>query len=184
VKVINNTYRFFLQIVLVVLLGACSANTEGAEEKIQKNTSDVYNETSTIEDKSEVQPTAAENASISVDYKKWKKKAKQQLESVQDYALILQDSSLDDKFSIEIEKELRSLFDYRDTTMFDIDQKKLNFKKFKELKVENGDTLSIDFKNVKQNLKARFIIVDESKSFGETIEIVKLLKLISIKEDL
>ncbi len=183
-KVVTNTYQLFLQISLklycfgiisLLVFSSCGANMEGSIETPLEKKEDIFTEMSTHD-------AETENQTTSVDFRMWNNKAKQQIELVQDLAVILQDSSLDAKFTMEIEKELKSLYDYRDSTMFDLNQKKLKFKKIKELKVENRDTLSIDFKNANKNLKASFIIIDESKSFGSTSEIVKRLKLISIKE--
>jgi len=149
----------------------------GTAEAKKESPEAVMAEEASVESTVESKSTTA-----TINYKKWKNKAKQQLESIEDLVSILKDSTLDIDFKQEIEKELDVLYETRDSASYDLDGHELKFKNFKDLKVESQDTLSLLFKNKKDNLKAAFIVVSETKLFGESTEIVERLKLVSISK--
>lgn len=185
-KNLVHTYRGFVYFTFAILLCGCGAESMDQvmdEEATSEEVSATKEMSMAEEEASEatIQQSSSKTASSATI--KWKKKAKQQLESIEDLALILKDPTLDIDFKLEIEKELNSLYIAKDSSMYNLSSQELNFKKFKDLKIENKDTMSLQFSNKKELLKAEFIIVNETKYFGETTEVVEQLKIVSIKKE-
>lgn len=124
--------------------------------------------------------SAKKDAGLSVE--KWNTKAQQQIESMGDLLMILKDTTLDPAFKYEIDKELKQLYSKEDTVFENLGLNDVLFTDFESLKHENGDTLSLKFKNDTVNLKAKFTIVSEAKDFGGTIEMIEQLKIISVEK--
>lgn len=178
-------YRFFVYAVFTFFVVACGAESmdqEVAGESAEDN-EQMVEATKTEESPSMASAEESEMYLSNKEFHKWKKKAKQQLESIQDLIVILKDPSLDSDFKIEIEKELIKVYETIDSSGYDLLANELNFKKFKDLEVEGTDTLTMMFKNDKEQLKAEFIVVEETKMFGETSEVVAQLKLLSIEAE-
>ena len=74
------------------------------------------------------------------------------------------------------------MYKIADSSHYQLNSEELNFKNFKDLQIESGDTMSLQFKNKKDILIAKFIVVEELKEFGESTELVEQLKLISIRK--
>jgi hypothetical protein len=169
---------FFL---LVVVLSCGSAEMEeeyhDSPQAAQEENAEVAEEYSKVE--TEYSEPTEQMTSVSVD--KWKTKAQQQLESIEDLVTILKDPVLDPAFKVEIEKQLNLLYNNQDSVLSNFMANDLKFKKFKPLQIESGDTMSISFKNKKELLKAKFVVVFEEKDFGETTEVVERLSIISIE---
>ncbi|MCB9196960.1 MAG: hypothetical protein H6600_00730 [Flavobacteriales bacterium] len=182
-KMTLSLYRNLVVLLLVTALYSCGANMEDNEEVDRQ-----FSEDQSTVSSEEYNEAAASNVEEeyskkdeSLSIKKWNDKAKQQLESVQDLMLILNDSELDLAFRVEVEKELGLIYNSQDSVLINLFENEIDFKSFKSLEKKNGDTLSMSFKNNKDNLKAEFIVVMESKDFGGTTELVERLKLLSIK---
>jgi hypothetical protein len=177
------TYRWVVYMTFSIVLLGCGAASE----------SEMYDEpSSTVEESKQMAPAEEEMYEESAtekkdenfaDVKKWKSKAKQQLESIQDLKLILMEPNLDADFKSEIEKELNLIYQYKDSNDYIVNLQELDFKNFKDLKMENEDTMSLVFKNKKDVLKAKFIVVLETKTFGESSEVIEQLKLLSITKE-
>jgi hypothetical protein len=182
---IGKTYQWMVYLVFAILLVSCGGEMSGDQESI--DVSETKKENQSADDakfaESAEEATGTAQNSKEVDVKIWKNKAKQQLESIQDLAEILNDSSLDADFRQEIEKELLLLYNMNDSSSYDIDKHDLDFKSFKKLKVGNQDTLSMKFKNNKEEMVALFVVSEEAKTFGESVEFIQQLKLISIKKE-
>lgn len=178
------TYRWFIYFILMMII--CSCGAPEMNEDQYPEAGQAYEEEAS-EEVEETSAQAAEYVGEEVEneevylVKKWKNKAKQQLESIEDLVLILKDPALDPAFRIEIEKELKSLYGNKDSVLIDLMSDDVKFKSFKALKVESGDTMSLLFKNHKEVLKAKFIVVSEAKEFGATTEVIERLHLLSIE---
>lgn len=188
-KLLMITYRLVILIVLIATFYSC-ASEDRSESKAFAPTQNEYNgqsatidEESTFEEVETVQNTdqLKKEMSNSLSHsKKWKKKAKQQLETIQDLALILKDSTLEPDFKIEIENELTNIYpNYRQLT-FIKPQQTINFKRFKFHDYQ--DTLIVEFKNNKALLSASFIVTTNSKTFGNQVEQIEQLQLIKLEE--
>lgn len=176
------TYQLLVYLLLIgIFLGCGGADMESRSPEPQYASEE--ESMAAVEENSEAaeaEYTEGSKKDEALSVKKWKNKAKQQLESIEDLMLILNDSTLDPAFKVEIEKELSLLYEnaLEDTLL----SNGVEFKNFKALKLENGDTMSLQFKNHKEILKAEFIVVSESKDFGGSIEFVERLKILSIEE--
>lgn len=180
-KEMMKTYRWlvYFAFAFALVFVACSSADMSEDESRSQKVSP------SAEATEEVSASATEETKATIsnlDAKKWKNKAKQQLESIQDLTLILKDSTLDVDFKSEIEKELNILYPSNDSLGYKLNQNEVDFSNFKALQIENQNTLSLLFKNKKEQLKAVFIVVNETKTFGETSEEVETLKLISIRK--
>lgn len=173
------TYHWIACLTLAYLFVGCgSEDMRGNHRENLPTAEEEYTEDSKIESTAQM---ISDVKMPELDSKVWNNKAKQQLESIQDLVFILKDSLLDLDFRLELEKELAILYSNTDSSMFDINENELDFRSFKKLKIENEDTMSLYFKNKKQNLKAEFIVVKETKIFGETSEVVTQLELVAIR---
>lgn len=172
------TYRWFIYLFFALILSACGS--AGMDENYAEEGEAAAEENSV--QAAEYTEEEIENED-SYLVKKWKNKAKQQLESVEDLMMILKDSTLDPAFRFEIEKELNLLYPKKDSMLVDLMSENIQFKNFKALNVENGDTMSLLFKNHKELLKAKFIVVFEAKEFGNTTEMVERLQILSIQRE-
>lgn len=178
------TYRWFVYLLLIAFIYGCGSGEMHEDRSLEPG--QAYEEEAS-EEVEETSAQAAEYVGEEVEneevylVKKWKNKAKQQLESIEDLVLVLKDPELDPTFRIEIEKELKLLYTSKDSVLIDLMSNDIKFKNFKTLKVENGDTMSLQFKNNKEVLKAKFIVVSEVKEFGTTTEVIERLHLVSIE---
>lgn len=184
---IGSTYQWLFYAIFALVFLACASAEMEEEAYAEDQMAQEENANAAAMEESEMDTESSSESAkkeLSLDVKQWKNKAKQQLESIEDLLLILQDSTLDSDFKIEIEKELNDLYSpIKDSTLYNLFSEDLKFKKFKELKVEEGDTMSLLFKNHKDLLRAEFIVVQETKQFGDITEVVESLKILSIKEE-
>lgn len=175
------TYRFLVYLFLVTIVISCGgAETESrSPEPLRASEEEGAAAVEEDSEAAEAEYVEGSKKDEGVSVKKWKKKAKQQLESLEDLMLILNDPALDPAFKVEVEKELNQLYEnaLQDTLL----SGELEFKNFKALQLENGDTMSLQFKNQKEVLEAKFVVVSESKDFGGTVEVVERLKVLSIQ---
>ncbi len=183
-RIAGMTYRSWIYLLsLVVFLGCAEGSSEDQSDAKEEMAGEQAENTE--EEASAAVQNAEENSKkeSKLVVKKWKSKAKQQLQSMEDLLLILQDTTLDPAFRIEIEKELSLLYSNQDSVLYELMSKDINFKNFKALELENGDTLSLSFKNKKDGLKAKFVVVSEAKDFGGTTEVIEQLRIISIQSE-
>lgn len=190
-KLLMITYRLVILIVLIATLHSCAsedrseskafapAQNEYSGQDATMDEESTFEEIETVQNTSQLKKEANHSFSNS---KKWKKKAKQQLETLQDLALILQDSTLDEDFQSEIKRELLIIYPQSDSILSTLD-KALNFKNFKPLESKKTDTLTLHFKNHKKSYIASFLVVEELKQFGESSETVEQLKLVLIQKE-
>lgn len=143
---------------------------EGAAEPQEAESEAAYNEEYSKKD---------EGPSVN----KWKDKAEQQLETMQDLLLILKEPGLDPAFEVEVKKELGLIYNNQDSIMNSLFTKKPDFTNFSELVIDNGDTMSLIFQNQAEIYKVKFLVKSELKDFGETSELVEKLNIISIQKE-
>lgn len=179
------TYHWFVFLMLIWgLFGCAGADMEGGYQE----DSEVYEEEkmSAADAPSEAaaaEYTEEESEGQSHVYKDiWSSKAKQQLESLEDFILILKDNSIASEFKYEVEKELKLIYLQEDTILNYLMSQDVKFKNIKNLETLQGDTMSLSFKNHKEAFIAKFIVVSETKDFGETTETIERLKLVSIQK--
>jgi hypothetical protein len=181
------TYRLIILAVLIGTLHSCASENrseakasapEGQKATMEEESMDIES----VAEGSQLKKEMTSHISQSTNFRKWKKKAKQQLETLQDLTLILQDSTLDEDFKSEIEKEVISIYPQAASILSTIEEE-LDFKNFKQLENLNSDTLTMRFKNIKSNYIASFVIDSKIKKFGNEVEEVEQIRLIKIEKE-
>lgn len=178
------TYRFIVIFFIGLMLAGCGADMsedKSAPEAVYTEEGSAEPEDADFESAAYETESSKKDAGPSVD--KWKEKAKQQLESLQDLLMLLKDPALDPAFEVEVKKELGQIYSNQDSTLVHLMLDETDFESFSGLTIESGDTMSLNFKNHEQILKAKFVVKSELKKFGETSELIEKLDLISIQEE-
>lgn len=176
------TYQWMIMVIVVIIFTRCSADSMSESKEEPNAASAQVNEGAAEYEEDALESTEAgakKEASISLD--KWNEKAQQQLEYLKDLLVILKDTTLDPAFKIEVKKEVGLLYPAHDSVLHRLVESKLEFNDFKELEIDSGDTLILQFKNLNENVRAKFVVQLEEKDFGNTSEWVEQLKLVSIK---
>lgn len=178
-KSLMNTYQV-LVLGIFILLSSCSAQHD--ESKAYAPSLEFEEATAMEEAKNDdvMQKELTSNAT-SFTPKKWRKKAQQQLETLEDLIKISQDQTLEKEFKTAIEEELHNLYSSLDSNDYFKAPMQLKFKHFSVSDSSNNDTIRIDFKNKKDNLSAFFLVNRTEKQFGNSSELVEEIELITIK---
>ncbi len=178
-KRLMNTYHFFTLGILIILY-SCSAQHD--ERKAYAPSLEFEEATSMEEAKNDdfIQEELTANGS-SFNPNKWRKKAQQKLEALEDLIKIRQDHTLEEEFKTAIEEELHNIYSSIDSNDYFKTPIQLKFKHFRVSEKSNDDTIRIDFKNKKDNLNAAFVINRTEKQFGNSSESVEEIRLISIE---
>lgn len=178
-------YRLLTLFTISVIMLSCASEAREDSAKYSASSEqkeyELMEETEINEALENSSSSKKEASKIISSQRLWRKKAKQQLETIQDLAIILKDSTLDQDFKIEIEKELENLYpNIQSLTLTQKNGQVLNFKRFKYTQVM--DTLIVEFKNSKEVLFAKFTLENKTKQFGETVRKIEQLKIVDIQK--
>lgn len=182
-KLSNKTYLLIFTIVTTILYTSC------ASENRDRSKNSISFDEDHVEKGVNVEETLSNNTQNKIlkegrsnrFNKTWKKKAKQQLETIQDLIIILQDSTLNYDFKKEIDNQLIELNVSKDVVINIKNSESINFKKFNYN--TNNDTLIIRFNNHNKVWYTKFIIENKLKQFGETTENIVQIKLVKIESE-
>lgn len=171
---------YSLVIGISIILYSCASQNDDTKAHAP---SFKHVESTSIEqaEKLDIREEETNGNSISFSRNKWRKKAQQQLETLEDLLKILQDSSLDKEFKATIEEEVLNIYPTLDSNDYLKTATQLKFKHFRISEKSNNDTIKINFKNKKDQLDALFVINKLEKTFGNSVELTEELKLVSIE---
>lgn len=171
---------YSLVIGISIILYSCASQNEDTKAYAP---SAKYEESVAMEEVEKLENIEEEinGNSNSFSRNKWRKKAQQQLETLEDLLKILQDSSLDKEFKATIEEEVLNIYPTLDSNDYLKTATQLKFKHFRVSEKSNNDTIKINFKNKKDQLEALFVIDKLEKTFGNSVELTEELKLVSIE---
>lgn len=183
------TYKLIILIIVSTMVIGCAAEQRDESKSAGSPNNEFLQEISSIEEKTTDEISINGNTlkketneiRIATKNKKLRKKARQKLETIQDLMLILQDSTLNSEFRVEIEGELNNLYPEKNILEIIRNNEPINFKQLNYS--YSNDTLNVKFRNKKNLFSANFVTILVNKQFGEEVEQVEQLKLISIKKE-
>ncbi len=179
------TYRYITSFAISVLMLHCASEAKGdrptPSAKSEQKELELMEETEIDEVLEYSSSSKKEVSKVGSSQRIWRKKAKQQLETIQDLTIILKDSTLDQDFKIEIEKELENIYpNINSLNLTHENGQSFDFKRFKYSQA--NDTLLVEFKNRKEVLLAKFILENKTKQFGESVRKIEQLKIVEIQK--